>query len=153
MYGGVGKHGRGGSGGGRGGGKRSLPPPAPSGHLQRVGASGGGRLSLGSSGPSATRERRSVGVSPGGGIGGAGTPEETFRMVSADTLDFAAIIRLTPDLVDEIRRLEVQGGAAKIKFDANSNNLSGNVSSVTHSLLLHSFLIRVSFIFSSGLWW
>ncbi|CAA7395831.1 unnamed protein product [Spirodela intermedia] len=136
MYGGVGKHGRGGSGGGRGGGKRSLPPPAPSGHLQRVGTSSGGgggvggvggRLSLGSTGPSATRERRSVGAGPGGGMGGAGAPEETFRMISADTLDFAAIIRLTPDLVDEIKRLEVQGGAAKIKFDSNSNNLSGNV--------------------------
>ncbi|CAA6659518.1 unnamed protein product [Spirodela intermedia] len=60
-------------------------------------------------------------------MGGAGAPEETFRMISADTLDFAAIIRLTPDLVDEIKRLEVQGGAAKIKFDSNSNNLSGNV--------------------------
>lgn len=38
------------------------------------------------------------------------------------------IIRLTPDLVDEIKRVEAQGGSARIKFDANAKNTSGNVS-------------------------
>lgn len=37
------------------------------------------------------------------------------------------IIRLTPDLVDEIKRVEAQGGSARIKFDANAKNTSGNV--------------------------
>ncbi|XP_078432962.1 dentin sialophosphoprotein-like protein [Wolffia australiana] len=126
MYGAMGKPGRGGTSGGRGG-KRSLPPPAPPGQLQRVGNSssgGAGRLSLGSSGPSPAR--RGVGMNPSEGIAGC-VPEEAFRMVSADPLDFAAIIRLTPELVEEIKRVEAQGSAARIKFDANSNNLSGNV--------------------------
>jgi hypothetical protein len=38
------------------------------------------------------------------------------------------IIRLSPDLVDEIKRVEAQGGAAKIKFDAFPNNSTENVS-------------------------
>lgn len=38
------------------------------------------------------------------------------------------IIRLAPDLVDEIKRVEAQGGSARIKFDANAKNTSGNVS-------------------------
>ncbi|KAK9282375.1 hypothetical protein L1049_005292 [Liquidambar formosana] len=37
------------------------------------------------------------------------------------------IIRLTPDLVDEIRRVEAQGGTARIKFGSYPNNPSGNV--------------------------
>ncbi|KAJ8535877.1 hypothetical protein K7X08_034278 [Anisodus acutangulus] len=40
------------------------------------------------------------------------------------------IIRLAPDLVEEIKRVEAEGGAAKIKFDANANNSLGNVISV-----------------------
>ena len=104
---------------GRGGGKRSLPPPAPPG--QRA------RHSLGFPGPS--QARRTLGMSPRDEKGG-GVAEESFKMVSADALDFAAIIRLTPDLVEEIKRLEAQGCEARIKFDANSNDLSGNVSSI-----------------------
>ncbi|XP_010034821.2 dentin sialophosphoprotein [Eucalyptus grandis] len=37
------------------------------------------------------------------------------------------IIRLAPDLVEEIRRAEAQGGNARIKFDANPKNPLGNV--------------------------
>ncbi|KAF6136182.1 hypothetical protein GIB67_001591 [Kingdonia uniflora] len=52
------------------------------------------------------------------------TPEETYSLVHGDPLDFAMIIRLTPDLVDEIKRV---GGNARIKFDSIANNASGNV--------------------------
>jgi hypothetical protein len=44
------------------------------------------------------------------------------------------IIRLAPDLVDEIRRIEAQGGTARIKFGSMANNPDGNVSH------LHKFL-------------
>lgn len=37
------------------------------------------------------------------------------------------IIRLAPDLVDEIKRAESKGCSARIKFDANANHPSGNV--------------------------
>jgi hypothetical protein len=40
------------------------------------------------------------------------------------------IIRLSPDLVDEIKRVEAQGGAAKIKFDAFPNNSTENIINV-----------------------
>ncbi|KAI4324774.1 hypothetical protein MLD38_030230 [Melastoma candidum] len=67
-------------------------------------------------------------ASGGGGVGGGGGVDETFSLVSGrDAVAFASIIRLTPDLVEEIRRLEGQGGKARIKFDANANNTSGNV--------------------------
>ncbi|KAA8541709.1 hypothetical protein F0562_022861 [Nyssa sinensis] len=53
--------------------------------------------------------------------------EESFSLVTGNPLDFAMIIRLAPDLVEEIKRVEAQGGTARIKFDSNANNTSGNV--------------------------
>ncbi|XP_058113163.1 uncharacterized protein LOC131256127 [Magnolia sinica] len=114
MYGNSGKYGRGGGGGGRGGApKRGLhtplpPPPAPhrpSGCPRPIGNRHGGP------GPRPAPP----------------APEETFSLVSSDPLAFGMIIRLTPDLVEEIRRVEAQGGTARIKFDSNPNNSSGNV--------------------------
>ncbi|KAI9085674.1 hypothetical protein K1719_032517 [Acacia pycnantha] len=50
-----------------------------------------------------------------------------FNLVSGNNaLAFAMIIRLAPDLVEEIKRLEAQGGSARMKFDSNLNNPSGN---------------------------
>ena len=126
MYGGPAKLGRGGSAvGGRGGGKRgihsSFPPPPP--HRPSVPAS---RLSVGGAGGAGPRNRATN--------SGATTPahlpasEETFSLVTRNPLAFAMIIRLAPDLVDEIKRVEAQGGTARIKFDSNANNPSGNVS-------------------------
>ncbi|CBI35979.3 unnamed protein product, partial [Vitis vinifera] len=125
MYGGPAKLGRGGSAvGGRGGGKRgihsSFPPPPP--HRPSVPAS---RLSVGGAGGAGPRNRATN--------SGATTPahlpasEETFSLVTGNPLAFAMIIRLAPDLVDEIKRVEAQGGTARIKFDSNANNPSGNV--------------------------
>lgn len=42
------------------------------------------------------------------------------------------IIRLAPDMVDEIRRVEAQGGSARIKFDSLGGNTNGNVSSIVY---------------------
>ncbi|KAI9109474.1 hypothetical protein K1719_019528 [Acacia pycnantha] len=54
--------------------------------------------------------------------------EETFNLVSGNNASaFAMIIRLAPDLVEEIKRLEAQGGRARMKFDSNPNNPSGNI--------------------------
>ncbi|KAJ0981330.1 hypothetical protein J5N97_009585 [Dioscorea zingiberensis] len=108
---GLGGGGAGGSGRGSGG-KWARPPPPP-----RPGAR-----------PPAAR-----GVGRGGrqGPGGSGAEpparEESFSLVPGPSLNFAAIIRLTPDIVNEIRRAEAQGAAARIKFDSNPNNHSGNV--------------------------
>lgn len=44
------------------------------------------------------------------------------------------IIRLAPDLVEEIKRVEAQGGRARMKFDPNPNHSGGNV----------SFLVKLS---------
>lgn len=41
-------------------------------------------------------------------------------------LDFGSIIKLTPDIIEEIKRVEAQGGEARIKFDSNPNNASEN---------------------------
>ena len=117
MYSGN-KFSRGGGGGGRGGGatKRSVFGAAPP---QRLSSStSSGRLSLGGSrNPPRTSTQSSV----------AGSSQETFSLVGGIALSFAAIIRLAPDLVEEIRRVEAHGGAAKIKFDSNPNNALGNV--------------------------
>ena len=109
---------------GRGGPKRlhsSFPPPPP----HRASAPGGGRLSLGGS---AGRGRN---VGRGSAAAAAAPPavEETFSLVAgSNPLEFAMIIRLAPDLVEEIKRLEAQGGKARMKFDANPNHPNGNVS-------------------------
>ncbi|GAB4842435.1 hypothetical protein Ancab_012407 [Ancistrocladus abbreviatus] len=121
MYSGSHKFGRGGGAGGRGGGGKrnvfSVPPP------HRPSSSGGGRLSLGGSAP----RSRNPSVSAQSSGAAQVAVEETFSLLPGNPLSFAAIIRLAPDLVDEIKRVEAQGGAARIKFDSNPNNSSGNV--------------------------
>ncbi|KAF5752093.1 Dentin sialophosphoprotein-related putative isoform 1 [Tripterygium wilfordii] len=121
MYGGSSKVGRGGGrggGGGMGGAKRTSFPPPPA---QRPLSAG--RLSLGGS----SSNLHSRNPSAGGPTTSAPAVEETFSLVPGNKPPaFAMIIRLVPDLVDEIRRVEAQGGAARIKFDG-VNNPSGNV--------------------------
>ncbi|KAJ8553287.1 hypothetical protein K7X08_023965 [Anisodus acutangulus] len=116
MYGGSGKLGRGGGGRGGGGvGKRNIqlssfqPPP-----LHRSSPVPGCRL------PAGNRN-----TAPG-----PTSAEETFSLVTGNPLNFAMIIRLAPDLVEEIKRVEAEGGATRIKFDANANNSLGNVINV-----------------------
>ncbi|TKY64397.1 dentin sialophosphoprotein [Spatholobus suberectus] len=87
------------------------PPPAP----HRPSAPGG-RLSLGASAHNAAKETAAPAV------------EETFSLVSgSNPLAFSMIIRLAPDLVEEIRRVEAQGGTARMKFGPNPHNPSGNI--------------------------
>ncbi|KAJ7963145.1 dentin sialophosphoprotein [Quillaja saponaria] len=121
MFGGSSKLGRVG-GAGRGGSKRlhSSYPPHPPPH--RPPATAGGRLSVGgSAGP---RNRKS----DPGMVGAPPQLEETFNLVSGNNpLAFAMIIRLAPDLVEEIKRVEAQGGKARMKFDSNPNNSGGNI--------------------------
>ncbi|GFZ04243.1 dentin sialophosphoprotein-like protein [Actinidia rufa] len=119
MYGGSGKLGRG--GGGRGGaGKRNNLPSAlhhqPPLHRPSSGAPSG-RLSVGGNRNAASAPTASA----------PSAAEETFSLVTGNPLDFAMVIRLAPDLVDEIKRVEAQGGTARIKFDSSANNPSGNV--------------------------
>ncbi|KAJ9179300.1 hypothetical protein P3X46_011108 [Hevea brasiliensis] len=123
MYGGSSK--LGGRGGGRGGGavgtKRlsSFPPPPP----HRPSTATNHRLSIGGnsnhrnrSGPSASMSATTAAV------------EETFSLIPGNNPPaFSMIIRLAPDLVDEIRRAEAQGGTARIKFDSMGSNTNGNV--------------------------
>ncbi|KAI9109504.1 hypothetical protein K1719_019558 [Acacia pycnantha] len=116
MYGGPPKVGRG------GGPKRlhsSFPPPP----LRGPAPPGGRRLSIGGSsgGPRVRNPNRGTPANPP-------AVEETFNLVSGNNpLAFAMIIRLAPDLVEEIKRLEAQGGRARMKFDSNPNNSSGNI--------------------------
>ncbi|KAK4267347.1 hypothetical protein QN277_024135 [Acacia crassicarpa] len=116
MYGGPSKVGRG------GGPKRlhsSFPPPP----LRGPAPSGGRRLSIGGSsgGPRGRNPNRGTPANPP-------AVEETFNLVSGNNpLAFAMIIKLAPDLVEEIKRLEAQGGRARMKFDSNPNNSSGNL--------------------------
>ncbi|XP_011008458.1 PREDICTED: dentin sialophosphoprotein isoform X4 [Populus euphratica] len=121
MYGGSSK--RGGRGGGGSGPRRSsLPPPPP---VHRFTPSS--RLSLGSTNnnprnnrPGPINAKSSSSSNPG--------VEETFSLIPGNNpLAFAMIIRLAPDLVDEIRRIEAQGGTARIKFGSMANNPDGNV--------------------------
>ncbi|KAK6148779.1 hypothetical protein DH2020_016304 [Rehmannia glutinosa] len=58
--------------------------------------------------------------------------EESFSLVRENPLNFGMAIKLAPDLVEEIKRVEIkrveaQGGTARIKFDVNANNPNGNV--------------------------
>ncbi|GER46950.1 dentin sialophospho protein, partial [Striga asiatica] len=53
--------------------------------------------------------------------------DESFRLVRENPLKFGMAIKLAPDLVEEIKRVEAEGGGARIKFDVNANNPSGNV--------------------------
>ncbi|CAH2053133.1 unnamed protein product [Thlaspi arvense] len=130
MYGGSSKLGRGRGGGGGGGGgparnRNSFPPPTNR-HPSPVGrmSSGGGGSSAG--GP---RQRNSTSVKAAAATTSSSrTVEENFSLVPRESPSaFGMIIRLAPDLVEEIKRVEAQGGAAKIKFDAFPNNSTGNI--------------------------
>ncbi|CAN4089067.1 unnamed protein product [Withania somnifera] len=123
MYGGSGKLGRGGGGIG----KRNIssafqPPP-----LHRSSPAPPGRLPVGSA--AAARRNRNTAAGPTSSAPPNGA-EETFSLVTGNPLNFAMIIRLAPDLVEEIKRVEAEEGAARIKFDANANNSIGNVINV-----------------------
>jgi hypothetical protein len=106
----------------------TAPPPRPGGSLGRAPTSSASR-GRGRGGPSA-----SASAPP--------AREETFSLESGGSPDFASIIRLTPDLVDEIRRCEAQGGTAKIKFGSNSLNSSENVSSISNIYLFFTFSVE-----------
>ncbi|KAK3150700.1 hypothetical protein QOZ80_3AG0236550 [Eleusine coracana subsp. coracana] len=107
----------GGRGGGRGGAGAAKRPPAPHGRGR------GGASSLGGMG-APPRGRAAAAASASTQPAGR---EEAFRLESGGSPAFAAIIRLTPDLVDEIRRAEEAGGGARIKFNPNMYNSSENV--------------------------
>ncbi|KAF8776118.1 hypothetical protein HU200_003803 [Digitaria exilis] len=97
----------GGRGGGRGGGSgASKRPPAPHGRGR------GGSSSIGGMGAPPRGRAAAAAAQPAG-------RDESFRLESSGPPAFAAIIRLTPDLVDEIRRAEEAGGGARIKFNPN----------------------------------
>ncbi|XP_022948916.1 dentin sialophosphoprotein isoform X2 [Cucurbita moschata] len=123
MYGGPSKLARAGGGAGRGAsGKR--PPssfPLPPAHRPS------GRLSLGGGGAGSganPRNRTSTAAKSEAPL----SVEENFSLVTGNNpLAFAMIIRLAPDLIEEIKRVESLGGTPRIKFDANAKNSSGNV--------------------------
>lgn len=126
MYGGSAKLGRGGGGAGRGGGvgKRNIQSPFQPPPFHRSSPSPARRLPVGS-GAVAPRNRNM----PSGPTASASSNgvEENFSLVTGNPLNYAMIIRLAPDLVEEIKRVETEGGAARIKFDANAIS-NGNVS-------------------------
>ncbi|KAG5036442.1 hypothetical protein AAZX31_07G011300 [Glycine max] len=94
--------------------RRSFPPP-PAPHRSSAPV---GRLSLGSSASNAAKDTAAA----------AAAVEETFSLVSgSNPLAFSMIIRLAPDLVEEIRRVEAQGGTARVKFGPNPHNPTGNI--------------------------
>ncbi|TVU48146.1 hypothetical protein EJB05_07772, partial [Eragrostis curvula] len=111
----------GGRGGGRGGGGAAKRPPAPHGRGRGGASSIGG---MGARGRAAAAAAAAAAAQPVG-------RDESFRLESGGPPSFAAIIRLTPDLVDEIRRAEEAGGGARIKFNPNMYNSSENVIDVS----------------------
>ncbi|KAI3990739.1 hypothetical protein MKX01_023039 [Papaver californicum] len=130
MYGSSGKlggrgrgSGGGGSGGRGGGGKRNrspFPPPPSNRSIVPISTTTSNRLSTGCGASSSVRNRHeSANV--------ASSPDESYSLVSDDPISYAMIIRLAPDLVEEIRRIEAQGETARVKFDSNANNSFGNV--------------------------
>ncbi|XP_073134768.1 uncharacterized protein [Henckelia pumila] len=121
MYGGSGKLGRGG-----GGGKRNIHAPPIN---RNSAATSGGRLSSGGGASAVTRGRDGGGESSSGPTSSL-QAEETFSLVTRNPLNFAMALRLVPDLVEEINRVEAMGGTARIKFDYNANNSGGNVITV-----------------------
>ncbi|KAJ6704425.1 DENTIN SIALOPHOSPHOPROTEIN-LIKE PROTEIN [Salix viminalis] len=121
MYGGSSKRGGRGGGGGSGSRRSSLPPPPP---VHRP--TPASRLSLGPS--SNPRNNRPGPINAKSLTSSNPGVEETFSLIPGNSpLAFAMIIRLVPDLVDEIRRIEAQGGTARIKFGSIANNNDGNV--------------------------
>lgn len=107
----------GGRGGGRGGSGAAKRPPPPHGRGRGSASSIGGMA-----GPPRGRAAAATAATQPAGR------DEAFRLESSGPPAFAAIIRLTPDLVDEIRRAEEAGGGARIKFNPNMYNSSENVS-------------------------
>ncbi|XP_010510057.1 PREDICTED: uncharacterized protein LOC104786362 [Camelina sativa] len=131
MHGGSSKRGGGRGGGGGGGGgpsrnRNSFPPPSNR-HPSPVGR----MSSVGVGGSAAPRQRNNNTTSVVKAATSVPAVEETFSIVPRESPPaFGMIIRLTPDLVEEIKRVEAQGGAAKIKFDAFPNNSTGNIINV-----------------------
>lgn len=121
--------GRGGGRGGSGVAKRPMPSNARG---RGVASSIGGMA-----GPPRSRAAAAALKQPVG-------REEAFCLESSGLPAFAAIIRLTPDLVDEIRRTEEAGGGARIKFNPNMYNSSENVS------CLSPFVFQLSVPMSSS---
>ncbi|KAL2937646.1 Phenylalanine--tRNA ligase beta subunit [Bienertia sinuspersici] len=118
MYGGGHKFSRGGGGGQRGGShnkRNSFPPPPQWPSSNKPPSISSSRNKPSSSSSIVTPST----VSP--------QSEESFSLISADPPAFAAIIRLAPDLVDEIKRAESLSLPPQIKFHSNPNNTSGNV--------------------------
>ncbi|CAI9753760.1 unnamed protein product [Fraxinus pennsylvanica] len=119
MYGGAGKLSRGGGGGG---GKRNTNSTSNAPPISRPSAAPGGRLSLGGG-------AQGRGAATSSGLGPTTVSvqaEETYSLVTGNPLNFAMIIRLVPDLLEEIKRVEAEGANVRIKFDANANNSNGN---------------------------
>ncbi|CAN1837002.1 hypothetical protein LINPERHAP1_LOCUS34948 [Linum perenne] len=124
-------------GGGRGGAGRGGGPGAKRRHSSSSSFSHpplhrpptASRLSLGGGAASNPRNNRS-----GGGPDNsknASSVEESFALIPGNSPPkFAMIIRLVPDLVDEIKRVEAQGETARIKFDSMANNPNENVINV-----------------------
>lgn len=126
MFGTSAKAGRGGGGGRGSAGKRNIHHNFQS----SINRTSGGRLSTGNAAGHRNNRNNNNNNTPRGPTASvpSGAAEETFSLVTGNPLDFAMIIRLAPDLVDEIKRAESQGSSARIKFDANANHPSGNVS-------------------------
>ncbi|KAL7100068.1 hypothetical protein ACP275_09G125500 [Erythranthe tilingii] len=116
MYGGS-KMGRGGGGGGSAG-KRNIHAPP----INR--SAPAGRLSVGG-GPRGRGGASSAAISPPSAS--SLQLEESFSLVRENPLSFGMAIKLTPDLLEEIKRVEAQGGTARMKFDVNANNPNENV--------------------------
>lgn len=81
-------------------------------------------------GPRGRTASASAGAAAGAASSSSASAEESFSLVTGNPLNFAMIIRLAPDLVEEIKRVESQGSVARIKFDSNANNPAGNVINV-----------------------
>ncbi|RAL43893.1 hypothetical protein DM860_014394 [Cuscuta australis] len=122
------KRGRGGGGGRAGGaGKRQNKSNFQQPAIRRSSAAPGGRLSFGN-GVAGPRNRSAAAASTPPAPSDA--TEDTFSLVSGDRFHFATIIRLTPDLVEEIKRAEAHGATTQIKFGSNASDSAWNVINV-----------------------
>ncbi|CAH9066633.1 unnamed protein product [Cuscuta epithymum] len=117
-----------GSGGSQDGGvsKRQIKSNFQQPTIRRSSAALGGRL-LGT-GVTDLRNRSTAAASTAPAP--SSVADETFNLVNGNSLHFATIIRLSPDLVDEIKRAEAHGATTQIKFGSKANNSAGNVISV-----------------------
>ncbi|CAM0871827.1 unnamed protein product [Alopecurus aequalis] len=103
----------GGRGGGRGGGGTKRPPP-PHGRGRGASSSMGGPLRARAAAAAAHTAQAAQAAQ-------AEVHEESFSLESSGPPAFAAVIKLTPDLVDEIRRAEEAGSGARIMFNSEIN--------------------------------